>query len=78
MSYQLDGRPVSQLELAGVDRRNPDACDAHLGSAVWGDTGEALSEEDLERLDSDDLVGELLQEHLQGQADNLHDLLTDR
>lgn len=77
---QLNGRPVGHIILAGVDRRDhPDYADAYVASAVWNDTGEELSDEELEELSSDgELIGELVEEHLQGEADRLYDRLMDR
>lgn len=50
---------VEDIHVGGVDSSDyPDFCDAYIESAVWKDSGEYLTEEELEALDSD---GELAQ-----------------
>jgi hypothetical protein len=44
----LNDRLVVDIEIDGVDSRDyPNFCDAYFCSAYYGDTGEALSENDL-------------------------------
>ena len=44
----LNDRLVVDVEIDGIDSRDyPDFCDAYFCSAYYGDTGEALSEDDL-------------------------------
>ena len=71
--YQLNGRPVTNVEVAGIDRCDyPDFCDAHVESAVWEDTSQPLEDADLEQLSADEeLMEELIQDYLQGQAEYL-------
>ena len=47
-TLKLNGRKVVDEEVDGVDSSDyPDFCDAYFCSAYYGDTGEALSDEDL-------------------------------
>lgn len=47
----LNGRPVTDVEIDGVDPRDyPDFCDAYFTYAVFADTGEELTDKDLEEL----------------------------
>ncbi len=47
----LNGRPVVDAEVDGVDSSDyPDFCDAYFCSAFYEDSGEALSDQDLELL----------------------------
>ena len=44
----LNNRLVVDVEVDGIDTRDyPDFCDAYFCSAYYGDTGEALSDDDL-------------------------------
>ena len=57
----LNGRKVVDEEVDGVDSSDyPDFCDAYFSSAYYDDTGEALSDQDLEKLQ--DLFPEVLWE----------------
>ena len=48
---KLNGREVVDVEVDGVDTRDyPDFCDAYFSYAVWEDTGEELTDEELEEL----------------------------
>ncbi|HUT44134.1 MAG TPA: hypothetical protein VMW42_03620 [Desulfatiglandales bacterium] len=73
---QFNGRPVTNIKLAGIDKKDhPDYCDAYVVSAVWGDTEDQLSEDELLLLSFDSgAMSELIQEHLQGEAEFLGDL----
>lgn len=58
---QLKGRKVVDLEVDGVDTTDyPDFCDAYFASAVYEDTGEALTDEELDELN--DLYPEVVNE----------------
>jgi hypothetical protein len=47
-TLSLNDREVVDLEIDGVDSRDyPDFCDAFICAAVYADTGEALSDDDL-------------------------------
>lgn len=47
----LNNRNVVDLEVDGVDGRDyPDFCDAYFCSAVWEDTGEQLTDDELIQL----------------------------
>ena len=52
----LHGRAVTDIEIDGIDTRDyPDFCDAFISAAVWNDTGEPLTDEELDALmDSED------------------------
>ncbi len=44
-------RPVTDIEIEGIDGSDyPDFCDAYISNATWEDTGEALTEEELDKL----------------------------
>ena len=48
MNLQLNGRSVVDIEVDGVDTGDyPDFCDAYFSHAVWQDTGEDLTEDQL-------------------------------
>jgi len=52
----IDLSEITEIELDGVDRRDyPDFCDAFIVAAVWKDSGKALTNEELERIDTTDL-----------------------
>ena len=47
---------ITEIELDGVDRRDyPDFCDAFICAAVWKDSGKALTNKELEQIDSSEL-----------------------
>jgi len=51
LKLKLDGREVVDAELAGLDSADyPDFCDAYFDRAFFADTGEALEDEQLDRL----------------------------
>lgn len=52
------GRRITDIEVEDIDTTDaPDFCDAFIASARWEDTGELLSEPELEELNDDrDLV----------------------
>lgn len=46
-------RPVA-VEVEGIDMRDaPDFCDAFISYAEWSDTGEPLTDDELEELNED-------------------------
>lgn len=50
-TLSLNGRPVVDAEVDGIDKGDyPDFCDAYFSSAYYDDTGEQLSDSDLETL----------------------------
>jgi hypothetical protein len=61
----LNGREVVDVELDGVDTRDyPDFCDAYFSHAVFNDTGEDLTDAELEKLteDNPDVINEMCHE----------------
>mgnify|MGYP003343493889 CR=1 FL=1 len=62
----LKGRVVVDVEIDGVDTRDyPDFCDAYFSHAVFKDTLEELSDEELEQLTEDypEVVNEMAYGH---------------
>ena len=55
---KFQGRIITDVEVDDIDTKDaPDFCDAFIASARWEDTGELLSEPELEELNDDgDLV----------------------
>lgn len=48
---KLNGREVNDVEVDGVDSRDyPDFSDTYISHAVFADTGEELTDEQLEEL----------------------------
>jgi hypothetical protein len=48
---ELNGRTVTDVEIDGVDPKDyPDFCDAYFSHAIYADTKEPLSDEELETL----------------------------
>lgn len=66
MKTTLNNRSVIDLDIDGINMRDyPDFCDAYIAGAAWEDTGESLTEEELEELNDDsDLVYELVLERI--------------
>jgi hypothetical protein len=56
----FNGRSITDIEVEDIDTRDaPDFCDAYIATAHWEDTGESLSNDELEALNQDgDLVYE--------------------
>lgn len=51
MTLTFRNRRVVDLEIDGIDRRDaPDFSDAFFSAGVWGDTGEALTDAELDAL----------------------------
>lgn len=66
MSAYLNGRKVVDLEIDGVDPNDyPDFCDTYFVHAVWEDTSEELTDEELEQLgdENGDILNEMAYEH---------------
>lgn len=69
---KLNGRKVVNAQIDGVDPRDyPDFCDAYFCSAEYADTGEELTEDELEELTTDnaDVVNEMAYEDCIGMAE---------
>lgn len=48
---ELKGRKVVDVEVDGVDRRDyPDFCDAYFSNGYFADTGEQLTDDELDSL----------------------------
>ena len=48
---KMNGRNVVDIDIDGVDSSDyPDFCDAYFSYAVWEDTGEPLTDDELEQL----------------------------
>lgn len=47
-------RKIVDVSVQGIDMRDyPDFCDAYIEEAYWDDTGERLTDEELEELNED-------------------------
>lgn len=69
MAILLNGREVCDIEVDGVDTRDyPDFSDAYISSAIWADTGHALTDEELDQL-PEDLIYELAIDYCQCRSD---------
>ena len=78
---ELDISNVTDIEVDGANPRDyPDFSDAYISYAVWKDTGEELTDEELEQLtdENSDLVNEKAHEDMQGTGDAAHDRMMDR
>lgn len=66
MNTVTQKRKIVDVEVEGIDRRDaPDYVDAFISSATWDDTGEALTEAELEELNEDgDFVYNAVMNHL--------------
>lgn len=64
-------REIVDVEVDGVDMRDyPKFCDAYISRAVWGDTGEELTDSEIDELNQDyDFVSEKVYNHAQGMCD---------
>jgi hypothetical protein len=68
---QFRGRKVVDIEVDGVDPRDyPDFCDAYVSRAFYDDTGEPLTESELEEFSeaNSDVVGEIAFEQCIGMS----------
>ena len=51
---RFEERGIIDLEVDGVDPRDyPDFCDAYISFARWADTGVALSDDELDKLNDE-------------------------
>ena len=51
---EYKGRVVVDITVTGIDTKDwPDFCDAYADFAIWGDTGEELTDQELEDLTTD-------------------------
>ncbi len=66
MTTVLNGREIVDMQVDGIDMRDyPDFCDAFISEAYYADTGEALTDDDLDTLNDDsDLVYSLVESAL--------------
>lgn len=65
----LNEREAIDVELSDVDPSDyPDFCDAYISYAVWSDTGEKLTENELEELNNEnsDVINQLAFEYYYG------------
>ena len=72
MEIQLNGRKVVDLEVDGVDSsKGPEFVDAFFSGAAYDDTGEQLSDEELDQLTLKypDVVNELAFDNVVCSAD---------
>ncbi len=62
----LNNRELEIEEFDGIDFSDyPDFCDAYISKAYWIDTGEELSDDEMEELNENgDLVYEAVMNHL--------------
>jgi hypothetical protein len=59
------GREIVDIELSDIDTRDyPAFADAYISDARWADTGEPLSEEELDELNQTDVVHEAVFQYL--------------
>lgn len=68
---QFRGRTVVDIEVDGVDPSDyPDFCDAYVSRAFYDDTGESLTEAELDEFteDNSDVVSEMAFEQCLGMS----------
>ena len=78
---ELKGRQVVAVEIDGVDHSDyPDYSDAYFSYAEYADTGEELTESDLEELTEayPETISEMAYEDSCGAAEDSLDYLQDR
>lgn len=57
-------RKIVGIEVGGLDMADyPDFSDAYITYAEWEDTGEELTEEELDKLNDSDYRGELINDY---------------
>ena len=58
MRIMFKGRQLLDIQINDIDPKDyPDFCDAYIASAIWGDTGTELTEDEIEEVNEDrDLV----------------------
>jgi hypothetical protein len=53
----FNGRRLTAVTVQDIDFKDyPDFCDAFIESAVWEDTGEALTDDELDQVNEDDTL----------------------
>ena len=58
-------RKIVDISVGGVDHRDyPDFCDAYIEEAYWADTGEALTDEEIDEFIDPSIIHELAMESL--------------
>ena len=63
MQTIFKGREVVDIQLEDVDFKDyPDFSDAHIGSGVWNDSGEKLSDEEVDEINETGVQYELVWE----------------
>lgn len=70
-SNLFKGREIDDVEVDGIDMRDyPKFCDAYISRAMWGDTGEELTDSELEELNENyEFVSEKAHNHVQNMCD---------
>ena len=68
--YIFKGRQVIDIEVDDIDTRDyPDFCDAFITNARWGDTGELLTDDELDAINEDkDLVWDAAHNTIYGRV----------
>ena len=63
---EMKDREITNVEVEGIDTRDyPEFCDAFISSADWADTGEALTDPELDIVnENSDLVHDYVWEAL--------------
>lgn len=66
MSLTFKGRPLADVEVDDVDTRDyPDFCDAFISNARWADTGDQLTDAEIDEVNEDrDLVYDAVHRHV--------------
>jgi hypothetical protein len=68
--YIFKGRQIIDIEVDDIDTRDyPDFCDAFIASAMWEDTGELLTDDELDAINEDkDLVWDAAHNTIYGRV----------
>jgi hypothetical protein len=80
-TLEFRGRMVDNLSIDGVDYRDfPDFCDAYFEHACWADTGEWLTDEELNALTEEHggVINEMAHDRTLDYASDMYDLMMDR
>jgi hypothetical protein len=66
MSLTFKGRQLADVEVDDVDTRDyPDFCDAFISNARWADTGDQLTDAEIDQVNEDrDLVYDAVHRHV--------------
>jgi hypothetical protein len=66
MSLTFKGRQLADVEVDDVDTRDyPDFCDAFISNARWADTGDQLTDAEIDEVNEDrDLVYDAVHRHV--------------